>query len=60
MLIQTEPGVFQRTKVERGSHYHLSLETGDFDNDGDVDLAVGTFVREGSPDQPDLMIWWNQ
>ncbi len=60
MLMQTSPGVFERTMVEGRSHQHLSLETGDFDKDGTVDFAVGNFLREGGLDQPDLTIWWNE
>jgi len=60
MLQQTSPGTFTRTKVEGKLHQHISLETGDFDDDGKLDFAVGNFLREGPVDQPDLIIWWNR
>jgi hypothetical protein len=60
LLQQTSPGTFQRTKVEGKLHQHISLEIGDFDDDGKLDFAVGNFLREGSADQPDLIIWWNR
>lgn len=58
MLEQTSPGEFKRTKVESGTHDHISIEAGDFNNDGKIDFAVGNFLRERGSDQPDLMIWW--
>lgn len=60
MLEQTSPGQFKRTKIEDAFHRHISLEGGDFDGDGKVDLAVGTFLRTSGADQPDLKIWWNR
>lgn len=60
MLEQTSPGNFKRTKIEDAFHRHISLEGGDFNGDGTVDLAVGTFLRTGGADRPDLKIWWNR
>ena len=60
MLEQTSPGKFERSAVEVGHHHHLSLATGDFDDDGRTDVAVGTFLRERGADQPDVVIWWNR
>jgi hypothetical protein len=59
MLIQTSPGEFERTQVEANAHHHISVETGDFDDDGKLDFAAGTFLRGGGFDQPDLIIWYN-
>ncbi len=60
MLIQTSPGEFERTKVETGRHHHISVEPGDFNNDGKLDFAVGNFLRERGADQPDLLVWLNE
>jgi hypothetical protein len=60
MLIQTSPGQFEPTKVEGRTHQHISLETGDFNDNGKIDFAVGNFLRERGHDQPDLIVWWNE
>jgi hypothetical protein len=69
MLMQTDSGMFERTKVEGKSPQHVSLEVGDFDADGKQDFAIGNFIRlnqtgqfsQPTPvDQPDLTIWWNR
>lgn len=44
-LRQTAPGVFERHALERGAQ-HVSLDLGDYDGDGDVDIAVGNFRSE--------------
>ncbi|WP_367302553.1 FG-GAP repeat domain-containing protein [Allorhodopirellula heiligendammensis] len=59
LLLQTEPGQFEPSKIESGHYDHISLEVGDFDGDGTVDIAVGNFLRQGSAETPDLTIWWN-
>ena len=49
-LEQTRPGVFERHTLEKGAPRHAHLDVGDFDHDGDVDIAVGTFMLvPGSP-----------
>ena len=59
LFTQVKPGVFQRSSLETGRHQHISLETGDFNQDGKTDIAVGTFHRSGQPSEPDLVVWWN-
>src|SRR5262249_10109765 len=39
-LEQESPGHFACHSLERGTCQHAALEIGDFDDDGDVDLAV--------------------
>jgi hypothetical protein len=60
MLIQESPGVFVPTQLERSSHLHMSIATDDFNGDGTKDIAIGSFVREGQSELPDLSIWWNR
>ncbi len=60
LLQQTEPLTFKPFQIEARTHEHLSIEPGDFDDDGDLDIAVGVFRREGTPDLADLKIWWNE
>jgi VCBS repeat protein len=64
-LEQTQPGVFVRHTLETGFPRHATIELADFDGDGDLDLAAGSWiitVREKSPGRssPSLSIWWNQ
>jgi hypothetical protein len=42
-LKQVKPGVFERHTLEMGSPYHATLDTGDLDGDGDLEIAVGWF-----------------
>jgi len=43
-LEQTAPGRFERHTLEAGRLTHVTLDLGDFDADGDVDVVVGNFV----------------
>jgi len=64
-LEQTSPRKFVRHTLETGSSYHATMEMADFDDDGDLDLAVGMYFvtsrLANTPDRPHrLTVWWNQ
>lgn len=61
-LEQTEPGLFVRHTLEVGSAFYSSVAVGDFDQDGDIDFAVGSGpqVAENRSEKFYLAIWWNQ
>ena len=65
-LEQTKTGVFEPRTLERGRFIHATLDLGDFDGDGDVDMVTGSFVgsgfiqREaGDAEEPVLELWVN-
>jgi hypothetical protein len=43
-LEQTGPGVFTRHTLETGKTSHVTLDLGDYDGDGDVDMLVGNMI----------------
>lgn len=59
-LEQAGAGTFVRHRLEGGACEHPALEVGDFDADGDVDMAVGTFGYSAQARYPALTVWWNQ
>ena len=56
---QTEPGVFEMHPLDLSSNQHAAVELGDFDADGDLDIAVGEFNRYIELDYCGE-IWWNE
>ena len=56
---QHEPGKFKRHNLEVSRAQHAVIEVGDFDRDGDPDLAVGEFEERTTPSESLLSIWWN-
>lgn len=61
-LEQTEPGVFVRHTLDTDSPYYATLELADFDDDGDLDFAVGPgpHVANALDTSDWLSVWWNQ
>jgi hypothetical protein len=57
-LEQTSRGVFERHTLEAGIPTHATLDIGDIDGDGDIDLVVGNFVSGSSKAAP-IDVWEN-
>ncbi len=60
-LEQVAPGRFVRHTLERDETFHAAMELADFDDDGDLDLAVGFHSLSRTEPAPYwLAVWWNQ
>lgn len=57
---QVAAGKFVPHALEKGECYHATADVADFDNDGDVDIAVGQFREIAGAVRSDVTIWWNQ
>ncbi len=58
-LEQTEPGIFTGISLDGALPGYMALELADFDGDGDLDIAGGTFDTSAEAAGNWLRIWWN-
>ena len=58
-LEQTKPGVFVRHTIEMGVPRHATLDVGDLNGDGAVDIVVGNFST-GKPIRAWVDVWMNR
>jgi hypothetical protein len=59
LLEQVKRGEFRRLGLEAGRFDHATFTMGDFDEDGDPDLAVGEFPRDARGSHPRFRWWVN-
>jgi hypothetical protein len=59
-LEQVEPGIFEERVLEAPECRHMTLAAGDYDRDGDVDLAVGNSPAPGEPSAALVDVWENR
>jgi hypothetical protein len=63
LLEQVSPGRFVRHTLERGLCCHAAVVVGDFNGDGRLDFAVGTYqmgLHARELERTWLTVWWNQ
>ena len=58
-LEQTKPGVFARHTIAMGFPRHATLDIGDIDGDGDIDIVTGFFSVD-NPANAWVDVWMNQ
>ncbi len=56
---QTKPMQFERHTLQQGRPCFAALEVGDFDRDGDPDIAVGWFLSSMNQSTSWVSVWWN-
>lgn len=59
-LEQTEDRGFVRHRLEQAEPGHMTLEVGDFNHDGAIDIVAGNFVKQRQLNAQWLTFWWGR